>query len=366
MKVPFVRLNVESQKLINMGIMSKIEEVVRSGNFLFGPNMDELEDRLSEMFHGLHAITVGSGTDALAISLRAVGVREHDVVAVPSISAIPTAVAVKMAGGRPVYVDVDGTGCMDPKKLKDCFNKYPIKAVMPVHMYGGLADMENIVRLCRDYGTPIVEDCAHSFGANDNRLYGTASAFSFYPTKNIGSMGDAGAIITHDPTLAKIARELRFYGQKSRKEMGVMSGFNSRMDEIQACVVLKKLQLFEESGKRRREIANTYSKHLAANKIMNPIPVRAGWMPHVYPVLVESSCRDKIMSQLKELGVQTLIHYPFHLGEAVENSPGMGWGSYGKKISECEVSLPCHPWMSDEEVEYVLEAIGKVIQGETA
>lgn len=363
-KVPFVRLDAEGQEMLTAGLSEDLERVIASGTYLFGPNMERLEARLSDMFHGLHVVTVGSGTDALAISLRAVGVREHDVVAVPSLSAIPSAVAVKIIGGRPVYVDVGDTGCMDAIKLEECFKKYPVKAVMPVHMYGNLADMDRIVRICRDYGTPIIEDCAHSFGAGDNRIRGTAGAFSFYPTKNLGSMGDAGAIVTHDPMLAKTARELRFYGQRSRKEMGVLSGLNSRMDEFQACVLLRKLDLFERfGGRRRREIAEAYDRFIPPYKhedgpLLCQLPRRPGWMPHLYPVLARSAeKREPLRERLAELGIQTLVHYPFHLGEAVENSPGMGWGSVGKDISEREISLPCHPWMGDEEIEVVENAL---------
>lgn len=368
-KVPFVRLDLEGQEMLTAGLSEDLERVIASGTYLFGPNMEKLEARLSNMFHGLHVVTVGSGTDALAIAMRAVGVREHDVVAIPSLSAIPSAVAVKIIGGRPVYVDVGPSGCMDPIKLEECFKKYPVKAVMPVHMYGNLADMDRIVRICRSYGTPIIEDCAHSFGAGDNRIRGTAGAFSFYPTKNLGSMGDAGAIVTHDPMLAKTAKELRFYGQRSRKEMGVISGMNSRMDEFQACVLLRKLDLFEQfGGKRRLEIAAAYDEFIPhydhkGDPLLRQLPRRTDWMPHLYPVLARNAeVRESLRDRFAELGVQTLVHYPFHLGEAVENSPGMGWGSVGKDISEREISLPCHPWMSDEEIQVVENALKTLLQ----
>jgi dTDP-4-amino-4,6-dideoxygalactose transaminase len=360
MKVPFLNLDREANALIELGLMADIEEVVRSGRFLFGPKATELEIRLSEMFDR-PVVLVGSGTDALALSLKALGVGPGDAVAIPAISAIPTAVAVKMIVAKPIYIDVDSGFTMNPVRLSDVLGNPSLKAVVPVHLYGNPAQIEKIRAICTKAGLILVEDCAQSFGGrNLTSMLGTlgsAGALSFYPTKNLGAMGDGGAVIACDAALAQAIRELRFYGQETSHKMGRFIGMNSRMDEIQCAVLLKKLQLLPAQFVRRAEMRAMYDSALVESRFWTPA-WREGAMPHLYPIVTED--RAKTVAALAEKGVETAVHYPFHLMEAVEGCPGAGELSQAKIYAKRILSLPFNPWMTDDEIEHVLQAVKEV------
>jgi len=360
MNVPFLNLDREAQMLIGLGLMADIEEVIRSGRFLFGPKAAELEIRLSEMF-GREVVLVGSGTDALALSLKAVGVGPGDLVAVPAISAIPTAVAIHMVGAEPLYIDVDGGFTMDPRKLEKMANHPRLKAVVPVHLYGNPADIGRIRVICCANRLILVEDCAQSLGAYSHDLplgtLGSAGALSFYPTKNLGCMGDGGAVVACDANMAKAIRELRFYGQETSHKMGRFIGMNSRMDEIQCAILLRKLQLLLAQFGRRREMKVMYDAAMAETRFWTPA-WREGAMPHLYPIMAED--RAKTIAALAERGVGTAIHYPFHLMEAVEGAPGAGELSQAKMYVGKVISLPFNPWMTDDEIKHVLQSVKEV------
>ena len=364
MRVPFSCLDREADILIGLGLLRDIEEVMRSGKFLFGPKATELEIKLSEMF-GRPVVLVGSGTDALALSLKALGIGPGDEVAVPAISAIPTAVAVKMLGATPAYVDVDGSFTMDPACLETVVERrHRLKAVVPVHLYGNPANLSKIRVLCEARGLMLVEDCAQSFGGrslSESPLgtLGSAGALSFYPTKNLGCMGDGGAVITCDDAMAQLIRELRFYGQETRNKMGRLVGMNSRMDEIQCAVTLRKLDMLPAQFGRRLEMKAMYDAAIGETRFWTPA-WREGAMPHLYPIVSED--RAKAMSGLAERGVETIIHYPFHLMEAVEGQPGAGELSRAKGFANKVFSLPFNPWMTDEEIKHVLQAAKEIGQ----
>jgi len=358
MKVPFLNLDREAAILIGLGLMADIEEVVRSGRFLFGPKATELEIRLSEMY-GRPVVLVGSGTDALALSLKALGVEPGDTVAVPAISAIPTAVAARMIGAKVEYVDVDESLTMDPFILEETAVRCPsLKAVVPVHLYGNPAAIDRIREVCGRRGIVLVEDCAQSFGARHTSeplgTFGSAGALSFYPTKNLGAFGDAGAVVACDEALAKAIRELRFYGQETSHRMGRFVGMNSRTDEIQCAVLLRKLDMLPAQFKRRLEMKAMYDATVAETEFRTP-QWRDGAMPHLYPVMSEN--RAKAISALSSKGVETAIHYPFHLMEAVEGRPGSGHLSTAKACVGNIFSLPFNPWMTDKEIEHVLKSV---------
>jgi len=358
MRVPFLNLDREADILIGLGLMKDIEDVIRSGHFLFGPKATELEIRLSEMFNR-PVVLVGSGTDALALSLKALGIGYGDRVAIPAFSAIPTAVAVKMIGAIPVYVDVDFgmTMCTNASTLKNL----DVKAFIPVHLYGNPADIETIKYHCVKRGISLVEDCAQSFGATfDENLLGTfgmSGALSFYPTKNLGCMGDGGAVIACDEQMAKAIRELRFYGQETRNRMGRMIGMNSRMDEIQCAILIKKLQLFPAQAKRRIQMLEQYREALLKTPF-RMVAWRKGALPHLFPIM--SNNRDRVVAMLAKREVETSKHYPFHLMETVEGRPGAGLFSNAKEFSETVISLPFNPWMTDDEIDHVLKSVMEV------
>jgi dTDP-4-amino-4,6-dideoxygalactose transaminase len=361
MIVPFLNLDREGAALLELGLMSDIESVIMSGRFLFGPKAEEFESRLSELYER-PVVLVGSGTDALALSLKALGVGPGDAVAIPAISAIPTAVAVKMVGANPLYIDVDLGLTMDPLCLEAAVVRHPeMKAVMPVHLYGNPAQIDTIHATCQNNGLVLVEDCAQSFGARTWKhpfgTLGSAGALSFYPTKNLGCMGDGGAVIACDDALAQALRELRFYGQKNRSEMGRLIGMNSRMDELQCAILLRKLQLLPEQFKRRIEMKVAYDAAVSKTGFTTPT-WRPGAVPHLYPILTND--RQATINALADRGVETAIHYPFHLMEAVEGCPGAGALSRAKEHVDRVLSLPFNPWMTDEEVEHVLHSLKEV------
>lgn len=360
MKVPFLNLDREAATLIGLGLMADIEEVVRSGRFLFGPKATELEIRLSEMF-GRPVVLVGSGTDALALSLKTIGIGPGDLVAIPAISAIPTAVAVHMVGARPIYVDVDSCFTMSPQELEKVAHHPCLKAVVPVHLYGNPADIGKIRCICAANGLAMVEDCAQSLGArsHDSPLgtLGAAGALSFYPTKNLGCMGDGGAVVACDEDLAKAIRELRFYGQETSHKMGRLIGMNSRMDEIQCVILLRKLALLPAQFGRRLEMKAMYDAAVADTRFWTPA-WREGAMPHLYPIVAED--RTKTITALAERGVGTAIHYPFHLMEAVEGCLGAGELFQAKMYVGKVISLPFNPWMTDDEIKHVLQSVKEV------
>jgi len=360
MQIPFLNFEREVEELIKIGLMTDIENVIRSGCFLFGPKMGELEMKLSELFER-PVVMVGSGTDALALSLKALGIGNGDLVAVPMLSAIPTAIAVKMIGAKPIYVDVDGSFTMDPERLRSIVAKHDIKAVIPVHLYGNPANIVQIKTICQENNLVLIEDCAQSFGARGRSgwfgTYGMAGAFSFYCSKNLGAFGDAGCIVAGDENLAQALRELRFYGQKSKNEMGKFVGMNSRADEIQCVILLKKLQILPALLEKRLEMKEAYDKALTETPFWTP-EWHKGAMPHLYPIACEN--RKDVINKLSERGIETAIHYPFHLEEVVESKPACGEFSMAKQYSKKILSIPFSPWMTQEEIDYVLTSLKEI------
>lgn len=359
MNIPFLDLKREMSELMAEGLLGDIEKTLLSGNFLFGDNSDRLEKFMSDYF-GSHAILVGSGTDALTISLMAIGIKYGDMVAIPSFTAIPTAAAVKMLGAIPIYIDIEENMTMSTYELAKVLEKYDIKAVVPVHLFGNPANMSKIISMCKYKEIPIIEDCAQSFGTTlEGQLTGTfgiTGAFSFYPTKNLGAASDSGMIITKNEDLANLIRELRFYGQKSKYNMGSHIGINSRTDEIQCSILLKKIAFLERNTAIRKALKEKYNLSFL-NKLTNAwIPE---WhneaVPHLYPIL--SKNRDKIIENLRGRGIETAIHYPFCLPEAIEKLPVLKENCLSKIASQQIFSIPFNPWLTKEEIDYIIESV---------
>jgi len=355
MKVPFLDMKKEAEILVNNALMDDIKDVVLSGHYLFGPKSQELEDRLSEFFNS-NVILVGSGTDALYLLLRAFGIGQGDKVAIPAVSAIPTAVAIKMTGAECVYLDV----CPHSMSINGQLLVADVSAVIPVHLYGNtVKDLNGIINYCNGKEIPVIEDCAQSFGAKIDGKYvgtiGSAGAFSFYPTKNIGCFGDGGAVLTNDTSLASEIKELRFYGQKDKYAMGPTCGMNSRMDEIQSTILLKKFECLKTTNKRRLHMLERYNCNFA--KIESDAFYTLSWndgcMPQLYPIFVKN--RKRFINHMDRMGIGTAIHYPFTLPAAIDkcHREYIAADTRTKKV----VSLPFNPWMSDKEIEYVINTV---------
>jgi dTDP-4-amino-4,6-dideoxygalactose transaminase len=328
--------------------------------FVLGPRVEAFERAFAAYCGAEHAVGVASGTDAITIALQSVGVGPGDEVVTTSNSGVPTVAAIEAAGAVPVLVDVDeATGTLDASRLDDVVSERTA-ALLPVHLYGQCADMGSIVAFARERRLKVVEDAAQAVGAEwEGRRAGTlgdAAAFSFYPTKNLGALGDGGAVVTNDPEAAQHARLLRNYGEESRYH-SVLAGRNSRLDSVQAAALLVQLRHVDAWNARRREIAAHYAAELADARV--DLPVEAPGRRHVYHLfVVRARRRDELRAALEAAGVGTLVHYPVavHRQPAYTRlaRPGL---ETGERLCEEVVSLPLYPELSDGEVETVASAV---------
>ena len=359
-------------------IMSAISRVVDSGWYILGSEVSVFEEQFAKYIGVKHAISVASGTDALTLSLMALGIGHGDgVITVPN-SAFPTAAAISRAGGRPLFVDVDkDSRTMDPKLLEkflksDGIEKERVKGIIPVHLYGQPADMNAIKAIgeiaeidlmAGGEGLFIIEDCAQAHGA----LYkgkkvgtlGDIAAFSFYPTKNLPALGDAGIVVTESDSHAEKVKALRNYGQSERYIHDDV-GMNSRMDDIQAVVLGLRLKKLDSDNDRRREIAKMYTENIKGDFVL---PREMEYAHHVYHLYVmETEKRGALIDYLNDGGVGFGIHYPrpIHLQDAYKDL-GHKRGDFpvSEKLSDTVISLPLFPELVDDEVFKVIDLLNK-------
>jgi dTDP-4-amino-4,6-dideoxygalactose transaminase len=361
-KIPFLDLNAQHAPL-RAEIDRAIGEVIDASAFAGGPFVARFEDEFASFCNCRHAIGVGNGTDALWLALLALGVGPGDeVITVPG-TFMATAEAISYCGARPVFVDVDEqTYTMDPTKLGEALTPRT-KAIVPVHIFGQMADMDPILEFARKHGLFVVEDAAQAHGAEyRGRRAGTlgdVGAFSFYPGKNLGAFGEAGGIITNNDVVMEKIRVLRDHGQV-RKYHHTMIGWNCRMDGIQAAVLSIKLRHLEKGNQLRRSHAARYD--LALRAIDGLVtPHRAEYGKHVYHIYsIRVDDRDEFMQRLTEQGIGCGIHYPIpvHLQEAYS---GLGYtcGSFpvAERCASEFVSLPMFPELTPAQVDAVAEAV---------
>ena len=339
--------------------------VMQSGVYILGKEVSAFEKEFSSYLGAQCGIGVGSGTDALHIALRACGVGTGDRVATTPLTASATAAAIEMAGAIPMFVDVDPrTGLLDPERLERAIKgagSQRLKAIVPVHLYGYPADMEAITALANRYGLMVIEDCAQSHGASiDMRKTGTwghMAAFSFYPTKNLGALGDGGAVITNDRSLAEKALLLREYGWRERY-VSERAGVNSRLDEMQAAILRVKLPYLDHENSRRHEVAELYANALSGTTLETIRPTAK--VQHVYhQYVVMCDRRRELLAFLKNEGVGALIHYPvpLHRQPAYHSRrpPQEDVLANSERICGRVLSFPMFPELTNEQV-------GKVIQ----
>lgn len=364
-------LNLKAQYA---GIRSKIDEAVRtvleSGHFVLGPNVVALEEELGAFLGVGRAVTMASGTDALHLGLRALGVEPGDLVLAPAFTFVATATAVSYIGARPIFADIEpGTFTLDPQSAAECLaGKGPrahgggrIKAVIPVHLYGQSADMEPLLTLSRSHGMAVIEDAAQAIGAayRGRRVggLGDVGCFSFYPTKNLGAMGDGGLATTQDPSCAERLLRLRVYGGR-RRYLHEELGFNSRLDEIQAAVLRVKLKYLGEWTARRQAIAVRYRAGLAG---LGPtLPVERSGSTHVYhQFAIRVPDRDAVQQRMGERGVQTAVYYPhpLHL-QPLYRELGYRTGDFpeAERAAGEVLCLPMYPELTDAQVDEVVDA----------
>ena len=349
------------------GIRRAIERVLDSGWFVLGPEVEAFEAEFAAASGAKHAVGVGNGTDAITLALRAAGVKPGDEVIVPAMTAAFTGLAVLAAGATPVIADVErDTLTLDPAACEAAVTSRTA-AIVPVHLYGQAADMAAIGGIAARHGLTIVEDCCQAHLATAAGVpvgtAGAAGAFSFYPTKNLGALGDGGAVITNDASLADRVRQLRNGGQTHRY-VHTLPGVNSRLDELQAAVLRARMPLLAASTQARRALAGEYRAHLPAAAA----PIRERDPGHVYHLFpVRSARRDALQAGLAAAGVETLIHYPIplsrqpafaHLG--VRDRCVVADDAAGTLLS-----LPLHPRLQSGDVRRVAAAIRTFEEGQT-
>lgn len=343
-------------------INAAVGGVLDDGWFVLGKQGEAFEREFADYCGAAHCVGVGSGTEAIHLALLACGVNPGDEVITASLTAVPTCSAITFAGATPVFVDVDpSTFTLDPAKLEAAITPRT-RAIMPVHLYGHVADMDPINEVARARRIPVVEDACQAHGAEyKGRRAGalaTLAAFSFYPTKNLGACGDGGAVTTDNPELVDRLRLLRNYGQR-RRYYHESKGFNSRLDEMQAAILRVKLRYLDSWNAARRAKARLY--HSLLRGVVTP--AEAQYARHVYHLyVIRSQQRDDLQRILAERGIGTLIHYPVpvHLQEAYRDL-GVGPGSL-PATEQCAreiLSLPLYPELPDEQVAAVASAVNE-------
>jgi len=350
-------------------IDAAVASVLAGGWYVGGPVVEKFE-RDFAAFSGLQQVAgVANGTDAIALALRALGVGAGDRVIVPAISAYPTTVGVYQAGATPLFVDVDQGGLIDVDAVA-AVSEPGVKAVVCVHLFGHMADVVRLRALADQRGWAFIEDCAQAHGAaGDGRpagTFGDAAAWSFYPTKNLGAFGDAGAVSTESGAeLGDKLRRLRNYGQRNRYEH-VERGFNSRLDPLQAAILSVRLGHLAEETRRRALIAARYDAALAGLPDLRIVGPRPGTVSshHLYALLIDrdegASGRDAFQAALKAGGVETLVHYPIPMPDQAASDPAWSAGRafpVARAFASRVVSLPFYPDLQDDEVETVTAAV---------
>lgn len=361
-KVPFSDLAATYARR-RAEIDAALARVSASGWYVGGPEVAAFERAFATTLKLPFAVGVANGTDAIALALRALGIGRGDKVLVPAVSAYPTTVGVLQAEAVPSFVDVDDHGLMDVNAAKSALGS-DVRAILCVHLFGNCADLSRLAELAKSKNIPMVEDCAQAHGAARDGIVaggaGQAASWSFYPTKNLGALGDAGAVTCADAALAERLSRLRNYGQRTRYEH-VERGFNSRLDPLQAAVLAARLPYLESENQRRREIGQIYDKAFADVARLRPVPVPAGSVPnrHLYPILLPSpEQRSDLQACLAQNGVESLIHYPIAMPDQAASDRAWSEGRefpVARNFCQRVLSLPCHPELSDAQVQIVIE-----------
>jgi len=349
---------------INKELKEATNRVIDSNWYISGKEVENFEREFANYLGVKYCIGVGNGLEALHIILRAYGIGNGDEVIIPSNTYIATALAVSYAGAVPIMVESDErTYNINPDLIEEKITK-KTKAIMPVHLYGQACDMDPINEIAKKYNLKVIVDSAQAHGATyKGRKCGTlgdASGFSFYPTKNLGALGDAGAVTTNDKELAEKIRALRNYGSEKHYYNKYM-GFNSRLDEMQAAILRVKLKHLEEFNLERKMIAQLYLNDLQDTDLI--LPYVSEWTEPVWhQFVIRSKKRDKLQQHLKSKGIKTLIHYPLpiHLQEAYKDL-GYKKGNFpiAEKMANEVLSLPMYPYLSEKNIKIITNYIKK-------
>ena len=384
MRVPLLDLQAQYQT-IKEKVHKAVDAVLESQRFVLGEQVAELEREIAQYCGVPFAVGVASGTDAIILSLKALGVGPGDMVVTVPFTFFATAGAIVNLGGQPAFIDIEAHGYeMDPERLTDFLDRQcsvrptdkklihrasgsVIKAILPVHLYGQCADMDEISRIARRYDLPVVEDACQALGAVYKGRYagalGDLGCFSFFPSKNLGGAGDGGMILTSDPQLADLVRRLRTHGEHSRYFHSIV-GFNSRLDELQAAVLRVKLPYLEAWNRARQRNAADYERFFNEAGLSSSVapPALFPDRSHIYhQYIIRCRQRDELKTFLKDAGVDTNIYYPVSLHE----QECFGYLGYREEDMPCShaasketLALPVYPELTIEQKKYVVDSIG--------
>jgi UDP-2-acetamido-2-deoxy-ribo-hexuluronate aminotransferase len=353
-------IDLKSQQLrIKDKIDAGIQRVLSHGQYILGPEVSELEEKLAAFVGAKYCISCANGTDALQIAQMAFGIGPGDEVITPGFTYIATAETVALLGAKPVYVDVNPrTYNLDPQLLEAAITSRT-KAIIPVSLYGQCADFDAINAIAAKYGIPVIEDAAQSFGATyKGKRSGnltTVACTSFFPSKPLGCYGDGGAIFTNDAELAKVMRQIARHGQ-DRRYHHIRVGINSRLDTLQAAILLPKLEIFAEELALRQQVAKVYDGLL--NDIgISSTPFIEEYNTSAYAqYTIQVSDRDEWQAKLQDAGIPTAVHYPIPLNKQPAVADDNAHLPVGDAIAERVMSLPMHPYLDKKEQKYIVDS----------
>lgn len=381
-KIPILDLKPQYQA-IQSEIKTAVNRVLESGQFILGPEVGQFEAAAATYLGVKHAIGVNSGTDALVISLRAMGVAPGDEVITTPFSFFATAESISMVGANPVFVDVDQDSFnLDPAQIRDRITD-KTKAILPVHLFGNPASMAQILEIAAEHNLKVLEDCAQAFGAvykgdcigcegtcqtviRDRLMgqrtgaMGDAGAYSFFPTKNLGAYGDGGLITTNDDAIAELARKLRVHGATQRYH-NEMLGYNSRLDAIQAAILSVKLPYVDQWNQQRRQVAETYNQLLANVPDVILPAMTAGHVFHQYTVRITNGKRDAVKSYLAEHNIGAMIYYPIPQDRLPVYEGQFPTYPVSEQVASEVLSLPIWPEIEAETQERVVSTLKDAI-----
>lgn len=357
--IEFIDLKAQQARIKDL-IDSGIQRVLAHGQYILGPEVAELEEKLAAFTGARHCITVANGTDALQIAQMALGIGPGDEVITPGFTYIATAETVALLGAKPVYVDIDPrTYNLNPALLEAAITPRT-KAIIPVSLYGQCADMDTINAIAAKHGLPVIEDAAQSFGASykgrKSCNLSTIACASFFPSKPLGCYGDGGAIFTSDDELAKVIRQIARHGQ-DRRYHHIRVGVNSRLDTLQAAILLPKLAIFEEEIDLRQQVAQNYDTLLSQAGIST--------MPNIEPhntsvyaqYTIRVQNREALQEKLKAAGIPTTVHYPIPLNQQPAVADAAAQLPVGDAVAQQVLSLPMHPYLTVEVQQTIVAAL---------
>lgn len=357
--IEFIDLKAQ-QSRIKAEIDAGIQRVLAHGQYILGPEVAELEEKLAAYVEAKYCITCANGTDALQIAQMAFGIGPGDEVITPGFTYIATAETVAVLGATPVYVDVNPkTYNLDVEKLEAAITPRT-KAIIPVSLYGQCADFDAINAIAAKYNIPVIEDAAQSFGATykgrKSCNLSTVACTSFFPSKPLGCYGDGGAIFTNDEELAKVIRQIARHGQ-DRRYHHIRVGVNSRLDTLQAAILLPKLEILDDEMKARQRVADTYTKLLSEAGILTTPFIeehnQSAWAQ--YTIQVDN--RSEVQAMLKEQGIPTAVHYPIPLNKQPAVADANAVLPVGDAIAERVMSLPMHPYLCQADQTIIIECL---------